>query len=58
MYLITFIKHFFISHFTINFVEIDKPFPCKTACYVKRQKMSKVCLEKFSFYGLNMEPEP
>jgi hypothetical protein len=32
--------------------------PSKTAYYVKRQKNSKIFLEKFAFYGLDIELEP
>ncbi len=56
MYLITFNKKFFHSHFTINLLEF-KLFPTKTADYVKRQKKFQNFFEKFAFYGLDMEPE-
>jgi hypothetical protein len=57
MYLITFIKKFFHSHYN-KYVEIFKLFPTKTAYYVKRQKISKIFFEKLAFYGLDMELEP
>ncbi len=42
-----------------KFVEIYKLFPCKTAYYVKRPKNFQFFfVEKFSFYGLDMELEP
>jgi hypothetical protein len=49
---------FFSFTFYNEFVEIYKLFPCKTAYYVKRLKNSKNILEKFAFYGLDMELEP
>ncbi len=58
MYLITFILKKFHSHFTLNFLEIYKLFLCKTAYYVKRPKKLQHFLEKFAFYGLDMELEP
>jgi hypothetical protein len=53
MYLITLILTFYN-----RFVEIYKLFPCKTAYYAKRQKNCQNFLEKFAFYGLDMELEP
>ncbi len=58
MYLISFIKLFFHSHFTKKFDETYKFFPCKKAYYVKRQDFIKKFFDKFAFYGLDMEPEP
>jgi hypothetical protein len=58
MYLITLINKIFSFTFYIKFIEIYKLFLCKTAYYVKRQKNSKIFLEKFAFYGLDMELEP
>ncbi len=52
MYLITFILKKFSFTFYIKFIEIYK------AYYVKMQKNSKIFLEKFAFYGLDMELEP
>jgi hypothetical protein len=58
MYLITFINKKFSFTFYNKFVEIYKLFLCKTAYYVKRQKNAIIFLEKFAFYGLDMELEP
>jgi hypothetical protein len=58
MYLLPSLKNFFHSHFTLNLLKIYKLFLCKTAYYVKRQNNSKIFLEKFAFYGLDMELEP
>jgi hypothetical protein len=41
-----------------KFVENYKLFPCKTAYYQKDKKNSKIFLEKFTFYGLDIELEP
>jgi hypothetical protein len=55
MYLITFILTFFSFTFYNKIVDIYNLFTCKTAYYVKRKQ---IFLEKFAFYGIDMELEP
>jgi hypothetical protein len=60
MYLITFIKKFFHSHFTINLLKFLYFFLLKqlTTVCKKAKKFPQFFLEKFAFYGLDMELEP
>jgi hypothetical protein len=46
---------FFSFTFYNKFVDIYNLFPCKTAYYVKKKQFF---LEKFAFYGIDMELEP
>ncbi len=58
MYLISIIKHFFYSHFTINLLKFMNFFHVKQLTKQKVKKISKNFFEKFAFYGLDMELEP
>jgi hypothetical protein len=52
----------FHSHFTINLLKFINFFLVKQLTMQKGKKNSKIFLEKFAFYGLDMElelePEP
>ncbi len=58
MYLITFIKKFLHSHFTINLLKFIKFFLVKQLTMQEGKKNSEIFFEKFAFYGLDMELEP
>jgi hypothetical protein len=58
MYLISFIKFFFHSHFTTNLLKFMNIFLVKQLTKKKVKKISKIFFEKFAFYGLDMELEP
>jgi hypothetical protein len=58
MYLITFIKKKFHSHFTINLLKFINFFLVKQLTMQEGKKFPKIFLEKFAFYGLDMELEP
>jgi hypothetical protein len=53
MYLIT-----FILHITINLLKFINFFLVKQLTMQKGKKISPIFLEKFAFYGLDMELEP
>jgi hypothetical protein len=58
MYLITFIKKFFHSHFTINLLKFLNFFLLKQLTMQKGKQISNFFFEKFAFYGLDMEKQP
>ncbi len=58
MYLITLIIKNFHSHFTINLLKIINFFLVKQRTLQKGKKISEIFLEKFAFYGLDIELEP
>ncbi len=60
MYLISFFKNFFHSHFTINLLEFMNFFLVKQLNSKKSKNFQTFFLEIFAFYGLDMElkPEP
>jgi hypothetical protein len=58
MYLITFIKKNFHSHFTISLLKFINFFLVKPLTKNKDKKNSEIFLDKFAFYGLDMELEP
>ncbi len=58
MYLITFIKKNFHSHFIINLLKFLNFFLVKKLTMQKGKKISKIFLEIFAFHGLDVELEP